>query len=78
MDAVQLDKDQVIRDLPGQKLGRVVQDLQTTVPQPGLWRYFSSVSIMFVSLALAYNLTLSDAGFYLFASIACVFLPQLQ
>jgi len=73
MDAVQLDKDQIIRDLPGQKLGRVVQDLQTTVPLPGLLRYFSSVSIMFLSLALAYNLTLSDAGFYVFAAIAGVF-----
>lgn len=73
MDAVQLDKDHVIRDLPGQQLGRVVQDLQTTVPIPGLWRYFSSISIMFVALALAYNLSLSDAGFYLFASVAGVF-----
>ncbi|MEY2987251.1 MAG: hypothetical protein RJB13_772 [Pseudomonadota bacterium] len=73
MDAVQLDKDHVIRDLPGQKLGRVVHDLQTTVPLPGLWRYFSSVSIMFVALALAYDLALTDAGFYIFASVAGVF-----
>lgn len=73
MSAAKQEQNYGRTDLSGALLGRVVQDLQKTEPLPGLWRYFSSVSIMFLSLTLAYRFQLTDGGFYLFAAIAGVF-----
>ncbi|MBM3383166.1 MAG: fatty acid desaturase [Betaproteobacteria bacterium] len=73
MTAAHVQTESRIADLPGQALGRTVADLQTTRPGPGLWRYFSSMAILFASLAVAYQHGLDSLLFYLAAMIAGIF-----
>lgn len=63
----------VLADLPSQTLARAVADLQTTRPAPGIWRYMTSTTLFFAALFVAYNASLSDPLFYLFAALAGIF-----
>lgn len=73
MTAERIESKNRIADLPGQVLNRAISDLQTTRPGPGLWRYFSSLSMMFLSLAIAFQYDLSQPMFYMSAVLGGLF-----
>ncbi|MEN9529466.1 MAG: hypothetical protein RI932_1339 [Pseudomonadota bacterium] len=73
MTAAHVQTEARIADLPGQVLGRTVADLQTTRPGPGLWRYFSSMAILFTALAISYQHGLDSIVFYSAAVVAGIF-----
>lgn len=73
MTATKIEGSKKISDLPGQMLNKVVADLQTTRPAPGLWRYFSSMLLMFLSLAIAFQSGLDSGLFYFAAALAGIF-----
>ncbi len=61
------------RDLPGAMLGKTVADLQTMRAGPGLRRFFSSFTMLALTLALSYRFSPSEFGFYAFAALAGIF-----
>ncbi|MEY4066082.1 MAG: hypothetical protein RIR26_2290 [Pseudomonadota bacterium] len=62
-----------LADLPSQTLARVVADLQTTRPAPGVWRFLSAAVLFFAALAAAYEHSLNDPLFYVFSVLAGIF-----
>ncbi|NBW80736.1 fatty acid desaturase [bacterium] len=60
-------------DLPGSTLSKVVSDLQTTRPGPGLLRFFASTLLMFFFLAISWQFNTTEFGYYAFAVIAGLF-----
>lgn len=73
MTAAKMNSESRVADLPGQVLSRTIADLQITRPGPGLWRYLSAMSLMFVSLAIAFNYGLDSSMFYIGAVLAGIF-----
>lgn len=73
MTAVEMNSESRVADLPGHVLSKAIADLQITRPGPGLWRYLASMSLMFISLAIAFNSGLDGSMFYVGAVLAGVF-----